>query len=373
MFVCNFVTNMEKQNIKWIRKHGTIFIHILIWAIVIATPLIFFQREGAIVWIDLLRFMPVLLSFLIVFYVNYIFLVDNLLFERKTAKFIFINILMIVGIAILLHFWHEIEISLNLTIEPERGQAYNMRPKRPPAALIIRNISSLTFVSVLGIIMKSVELITQMQSRQKEMEKAMVEAELKNLKNQISPHFLLNTLNNIYALSVSNSTRTSESIMELSELLRYLLYKNDKTFVPLKEEASFIINYIDLMKLRLTGNVIVTTNIDIPENSTTEVAPLIYISIIENAFKHGVSNDDPSFVEIELSEKENGQVHFLCRNSLFPKDESDKSGSGIGLQQVQKRLDLLYPYKYIWHKGTDNNIYSTILIINTIEENEPDS
>jgi len=368
-----FVLNMDKQNVTWYRGRGTIFVHILIWSIVIAMPVIFVQREGTFHWSDFLRFMPVFVSFLVVFYVNYLYLVDSLLFKRETMKFIIVNILMIVGIALLLHLWHEIEFTLNLVPAAEQGPARNLPPKRPALAFIIRDIFSLTFVSVLGIVMKSTERIAQMQSRQKELEKAMVEAELKNLKNQINPHFLLNTLNNIYALSRMNSPKTADSIMELSELLRYLLYKDDKTFVPLKEEAAFLANYIDLMKLRLTDNVKITTRIDIPGDSRAEIAPLIYISLIENAFKHGVSNDDPSFVQIELSENEDGQVHFLCKNSFFPKNESDRSGSGIGLQQVRKRLDLLYPYRYMWHKEIEGNVYSSVLIINTLEENETDS
>jgi two-component system sensor histidine kinase AlgZ len=171
--------------------------------------------------------------------------------------------------------------------------------------------------------------LSQMQTKQKEMEKAMTEAELKNLKNQINPHFLLNTLNNIYALSQFDPPKSSSAILELSELLRYVLYDNDKTYVPLREEVDFIRNYIELMQLRLTDNVKVYTTFDISEKSNTMVAPLIYISLIENAFKHGVSNDEPSIIEFNLSEKENGEIYFLCRNTCFPKTNSDKSGSGI--------------------------------------------
>lgn len=364
---------MEKQSVTWLRRRGTIFVHILIWSIVIFMPFIFLQREGMFHWGDFVRFLPIVISYLIVFYVNYLILVDKFLIKRQTVKFVIINILMIVGIALLLHFWHEIEFAMRMAKDAEVNPEVDMIHKPPVAAFIFRDIFSLTFVAILGIVMRSTERITKIQSRQKELEKAMVEAELKNLKNQINPHFLLNTLNNIYALSVSNSSKTSESIMELSELLRYLLYKDDKTYVPLKEEAFFINNYVDLMKLRLTENVKVTTNINISEESYAEIAPLIFISLIENAFKHGVSNDDPSFIDIELTENGEGQVHFLCRNSFFPKDESDHSGSGIGLQQVQKRLDLLYPDRYIWHKEIENDVYSTVLIINTLEENELDS
>ncbi len=363
---------MEKQRETWLRNRGTIFIHVLIWSIVFAMPIIIGQREGFFSWNNILRFLPLSVVFLVVFYVNYLYLVERLLFKRETVKFVVVNIVMIVGISLSLHFWHELEFTLNMSPMQNPNRSSDLPAKPSAFVFIIRDIFSLTFVSVLGILMKVTERIAQIQTRQRELEKAMVEAELKNLKNQINPHFLLNTLNNIYALSRMNSPKTSDSIMELSELLRYILYEDDKTFVPLQDEAAFISNYIDLMKLRLTDNVKVSIIIDILDNSKTEIAPLVYISLIENAFKHGVSNDEPSFIEIELTEKDDGQVHFLCNNSFFPKNESDRSGSGIGLQQVQKRLDLLYPYRYMWHKEIENNIFSTVLIINTLENNEDD-
>ena len=372
---------MEKQGVTWFNKRGKIFVHILIWCIVFAMPIIPLMRLEIFNWNYLQTYIPMFISYIIVFYANYLYFVDKLLFRRKTIKFIVINILIVIAIALLLQLWYEIEFSLKLAndtiIIPEQ-----FFPPRQPRfwdkfrfrlMFIIRDISSITFVSILGIVTKSTERVTQMQTRQKEMEKTMIEVELKNLKNQINPHFLLNTLNNIYALSVTNSAKTSKSIMELSELLRYLLYKDDVTYVPLKEEVLFLTNYIDLMRLRLTENVNVTTNININEEGSTEIAPLIYISLIENAFKHGVSNDDPSFVVIELTEHRDGKVYFSCKNSYFPKGESDHSGSGIGLQHVKKSLDLLYPERYIWSTEIVNSIYSTVLIINTLEKHELDT
>lgn len=361
---------MERKSEKWLRSRRNIFVHLLIWCIVIVFPLIIFNREESVKWSDFLRFLPVFTAFLFMFYINYFYLVDNLLFKHKTALFVVINLILIMCVALLLHFIHEIAFTLNVSHPPEVDIRHSMPPKRPILAFIFRDIFSLSFVALLGILMRASERITRIQSQHKELEKAMVEAELKNLKNQINPHFLMNTLNNIYALSIANSPKTSESIMGLSELLGYLLYKDDKSFVLLREETAFLSNYIDLMKLRINDNVTVTTNIRISEDSTTEIAPLIYISLIENAFKHGVSSDDSSFINIELSEDESGKVHFLCNNSFFPKDESDRSGSGIGLQQVQKRLDLIYPYRYMWHNELVGDVYSTVLIINSRNDDE---
>ncbi|OJV31931.1 MAG: hypothetical protein BGO29_00370 [Bacteroidales bacterium 36-12] len=351
---------MEKQKDTWLQRRGIIFIHVLIWCIVFAVPAVFIQRDGVIHWRMFFGFLPIFISFLLVFYLNYFYLVDKLLFRRKRTYFFLVNILVIVGFALLLHFWHQIEFMI--------GNAAAAVPKEkheiPVIFFIFRDISSLTFVAVLSTVMKSTEQISRMQSRQMELESAMVEAELKSLKNQMNPHFLLNTLNNIYALSIINSDKTSASIMELSELLRYMLYENDKKYVLLRDEVNFIRNYIDLMHLRMTDNVTVSTSINIQEEKMSKIAPLILISLVENAFKHGVSNDEPSFVEIELTEKEDGTIYFLCRNSFFPKSEDDRSGSGIGLRQVRKRLELIYSHRYSWYQEVEKHVYTTELIIN---------
>lgn len=364
-----FALNMEPQRSISLPRWGNILIHALIWCIVFALPVVFAQREGIFRWREVMMFFPLSIAFVVVFYTNYFYLADKVLFKKKTIQFLLLNIVLIVGIALLLHIWHELEHVFGPPLRQPPPDAMKISPIR----FIVRDISSLIFVAALGTVMKTTEMMTQMQTRQKEMEKAVTQAELKNLKNQINPHFLLNTLNNIYALSRFNSPKTPPAIMQLSELLRYMLYDNEKIFVLLSEEATFIRNYIDLMKLRLTDDINVTTRINISEDSSTTIAPLIFISLIENAFKHGVNNDEPAFIETELSEKENGHVHFVCRNSYFPKNEKDRSGSGIGLQQVQKRLDLLYPSRYVWHKYIENNIYSTILIINTLTNNEPNT
>ena len=111
----------------------------------------------------------------------------------------------------------------------------------------------------------------------------------KNLRNQLNPHFLLNTLNNIYALIAFDSDKAQQAVQELSKLLRYVLYDNQQTYVPLCKEVDFIRNYIELMRIRLSANVQMITKFDIQPDSQTLIAPLIFISLIENAFKHGIS------------------------------------------------------------------------------------
>ena len=200
--------------------------------------------------------------------------------------------------------------------------------------------------------------------------KSRTEAELKNLRNQLNPHFLLNTLNNIYALTAFDTEKAQQAIQELSKLLRYVLYDNQETYVPLTKEVDFIQNYIELMRIRFSSQVKISTHFQIRPDSQSPVAPLLFISLIENAFKHGVSPAGPSFIDITIMEEGN-KIHCVIRNSNYPKNATDKSGSGIGLEQVRKRLELLYAGHYQWQQqvSLDQKEYSSILTIDIPETN----
>ena len=189
------------------------------------------------------------------------------------------------------------------------------------------------------------------------------EAELAWLKNQINPHFLFNTLNNISSLAAIDGEATQEAVAQLSDLLRYAMYETNKPSVPLQGEVDFMRNYIALMKLRVGRNTVVQTQFEL-SNPQQEVAPLLFISIIENAFKHGVSSNKPSYIVLQLKQQEK-ELCFECRNSYYPKTAADHSGNGIGIENTRRRLELLYPDRHSWEMGlTDNGqtYYSRITL-----------
>ena len=128
-------------------------------------------------------------------------------------------------------------------------------------------------------------------------------------------------------------------------------------------------NYIELMKIRVTSNVSISTDIDVPDDDATPVAPLLFISLLENAFKHGISPSGKGSICVALHQND-GIITCQISNSYHPKRDNDKSGSGIGLEQVSKRLELMYPGRYTWQRGTndDNSTYISTIIINTISE-----
>jgi LytS/YehU family sensor histidine kinase len=194
--------------------------------------------------------------------------------------------------------------------------------------------------------MKAIEKHSESEKRQKELEKEKLNSELAFLKNQVSPHFFFNTLNNIYSLIEINKTDAQDAVMKLSRLMRYLLYESEHGQTPLSHEVNFMKHYIDLMRLRISPKV--ELKIDLPENDNgLKVPPLLFIPFIENAFKHGISYREKSFIDIAM-QTENNRIIFVCRNSVTMGTGAspDENHSGIGLENVKKRLNLLFPGKH---------------------------
>ncbi len=345
-----------KQSLTSARRPLEILIHIISWGIVFGFPFFFIDRAGnSINWSAYLRHSVVPISFVTVFYLNYFLLVPSLLFREQKNKYIIYNILLVCIIGLLLHIWQ----SLKAPIPPIK------KPHMPPGWIFfVRDILSLIFTIGLSAAIRMSARWGEAEAARREAEKSRTEAELKNLRNQLNPHFLLNTLNNIYALIAFDADKAQTAVQELSRLLRHVLYDNQQNFVTLDKEMDFIRNYIELMRIRLSANVRVETKIDVRPDSRTEIAPLIFISLIENAFKHGISPTEPSFIRIHFSESP-GEIHCEITNSYHPKSVADKSGSGIGLEQVRKRLELTYPGHYDWQQGVSEDMkeYKSILII----------
>lgn len=200
------------------------------------------------------------------------------------------------------------------------------------------------------------------QANRKELENSRLQEELKYLKQQISPHFLMNVLNNIHEMTEENPKEAQDMVIELSYLMRYVLYESENTMTTLAAECRFISSYVALMKRRYVDG-LVKVNLDIPEHmpETTQVPPLLFISFIENAFKHGISYSNESCIDIVLYEK-NGKILFACDNSL-QQDKKRPEEGGVGLTNVRRRLDLLYGEDYSLDIEENNDIHSVKLMI----------
>ena len=246
--------------------------------------------------------------------------------------------------------------------EPPRHEMKHFRDHEPPMPIGEHDIVAI----IVLILMLGMNVGVKFYFKQKQDQKALadlqhqnLEQQLEYLKYQINPHFLMNTLNNIHALVDIDPEEAKETIVELSKMLRFVLYEGSKQKVPLDRELAFMQNYITLMKLRYTDRVDIKVSVPetIPNN---EVPPLMFITFVENAFKHGVSYQQQSFIDISVSIND-GQLHFNCRNSRIPKEE-DKHG-GVGLKNVKQRLELIYGNHYTLDIKDLPNEYSVALTL----------
>lgn len=198
------------------------------------------------------------------------------------------------------------------------------------------------------------------RKRLEKLQKENMAQELEYLKYQISPHFFMNTLNNIHALVDINPERAKSTIVELSKMMRYLLYDGAKEQIPLKVETTFITNYVKLMRLRYPDTV--SISLDVPQNAPDRtVPPLLLITFVENAFKHGVSYQRPSFISIAIS-TDGGTMRFYCSNSKAPA-ASGKQQGGVGLVNAKKRLNLIYGNGYTLNIDDGADTFTVNLVI----------
>lgn len=183
--------------------------------------------------------------------------------------------------------------------------------------------------------------------RMEELEKVHIQQELAQLKAQISPHFFMNSLNNIHGMVEIDPQKAQDMILDLSGMMRYVLYESTSSTIALSKEMDFLKNYISLMNVRYSGNRLAVKYTFPAQEESVQVLipPLIFIIFIENAFKHGIDYKHSSFINIEMSIAEN-RLTLQCVNSRHP-DTLKKVSGGVGLSNIRKRLDILYPDNYI--------------------------
>ena len=351
-----------------IKKRLKVFLHVAFWAFMFLSPMQYMRGTGASMLHYLMNCMPPLLM-MVVFYANYKWLTPRYFVAGKHRYFLMINLAMIITFTAILHFW----MDFTNEVFPPNPAFYRIPDGLDTFLYVVRDIINFMIFATAATCLKLAQQWMWADEAIKNAENAKAHAELSNLRNQINPHFLLNTLNNIYALTAFDAPKAQEAIQELSKMLRHILYDYQQPTVPLKDEIEFLQNYINLMRIRLPQSVEVSSRFDVA-NSDLEIAPMLFISLIENAFKHGVSPIEPSFIHITLDADEQ-QIVCDIRNSNHPKTAGDHSGHGIGLQQVQRRLELSYYDNYSWQRGVSDDgktYYSKIVLTKTKNDNNHD-
>lgn len=232
-----------------------------------------------------------------------------------------------------------------------------------PQMLLLSFISIFLIASVSTVVKIINDWLRHTRERQ-ELQRQTLQSELRFLKSQVNPHFLFNTLNNLYALTLKKDDRAPEIVIKLSEMMRYMLYECNEKRVPLRKEVSYIQNYLDLERLRQGKKVDINFEVN-GRISEQLVSPLMFTPFLENSFKHGLNHHiSQGFVNIQLNVDEQ-TVHFFIENSkapALPKDPNRRSG-GIGLVNVRRRLDLLYPEHYSLEIDNNPNTYAVDLML----------
>lgn len=225
------------------------------------------------------------------------------------------------------------------------------------------------FMVAIAFAIKIVKKWLQQQQEKHEIEKRNLRAELDVLKSQLHPHFLFNTMNNLYALSLEHSAKTSEGIARISELLRSVLYECNEPEVPLQNEIDLIKNFINLENMRYEKPL----NLEFTVTGETEnerIAPMIIFTFVENCFKHGSRiNPDECKITLDLWVNKDG-LTFTAENTLFPVSDpnSGKKEGGIGLLNLNKRLDIIYRNRYLLNTEEDSGVFRVKLFIKKIND-----
>ena len=341
----------KNRNIK-------VFSHILVWLVLFSIPYILSYGQEQDINRIIAHFWIPLMFYAIIFYLNYVVLIDRFLFTKKTLLFIVINLVMI---ALFILIKEQIEDRLFVDLIKKRS---NANGSGPPFKMIIY-VQMLSYMAPLlfSIAIKTTQRWVKTEAEHKEAANFKLQSELQHLHYQLQPHFFFNSLNNIYAMVDVSPEQAKTSIHSLSKLMRYMLYETNMELVPLSKEIEFIKKFIDLMKLRVSDKTEVNYNLP-SEETGINIAPLLFISLIENAFKHGVSASKASQININMTCNDK-TVLFTIENDNLPKKTEDKSGSGIGIQNLEKRLKLLYPNRYKFNSKVENDRFLVTLEIET--------
>ena len=342
-----------------------IIVYLIIWLTVFSVP--FFQNRiyGLVAWDKVIQEWIKISSFLLIFIINVYLFIPRFLFKNKYRTYV-ISTLLLITLVVTLGIWLQTEMTARSAL---KMPPMELGPGMPPMELSSSmpapmgyNVSEVTtqksvymiivdyvLISLLivgaGTTFKIVSRWLNEESRRKDLEKEQLRTELALLRHQVNPHFLMNTLNNIHALIDLDIEIAKDAVIKLSVLMRYLLYDSAQGKTSLNKELEFMESYIELMKLRYTKKISIKYIIPkkIPD---VQIPPMLFISFLENAFKHGVSYQAKSFVIFKLEIIE-GKLYCSIRNSKHATPESqNKKYSGIGMSNVKKNLELLYHDSY---------------------------
>lgn len=339
----------------------TITVHVAAWACFFLLPIVFFPRprDADFQFSDtmILRFVCIDAYVLAFYYFNTLFLIPRLLTKRKWLWYT----LTIIVLLLIFLFLHRLFDDL---IRSEMARNLKVKlPKRRHSFLYPFTGSTAVFFLVFTVSTCSrvIQEWLDIESKKKEVEKEKLATELSFLRSQINPHFLFNTLNNIYSLAMVKSDATADAVLKLSSIMRYVLSETKHDTVALDKEIQFIKHYIELQKVRLTDKVSIEFIVE-GETEGKQIAPLILIPFVENAFKYGVSTKEKSDLLFKVKASADN-IDFIATNHVVLRDRGTDDNTGIGLQNTKRRLELLYGEKHTLTVTEENPQFIVHLIL----------
>lgn len=383
-----------------LRFKASYVIHAAGWLLFLIFPLLFLNEglKGGVTWVLLISpyYWLFGLTYMLLFYFNLGYLIPKLLLRKSYFIYSCIIVFLLGFVYFLQPFdkllTHNPRIQRQLAIEahqryldsvenshryfgPLPHQDLRMQDPEPkPATGIVpllqhsRDIDTMSLVLFALIMALSIAIgtVQQWQNTEQRVVKAEAEkanAELSFLKAQINPHFLFNTLNNIYTLSVTNNEHTSDSIMKLSNIMRYVTDEVSEDFVLLQDEINCVNDYIDLQRLRLGKKTKVNFKIT-GKIGIQHIAPLILIPFVENMFKYGISKQEESELNIELI-AEAQTITFSCENRVFHNQPKHPERVGVGIANTRQRLEYIYPQKHLLNIEEKNDMFKVKLTLHS--------
>jgi hypothetical protein len=364
-----------------LKKHQVTFLYIIIhvsaWMILFLLPFAIFD----------LRFKSPFSVFnvifiakaIVIFYLNYFILVPKLLLQKRALTYV-LSFFLVLALMVFTESKQSVKRNpANYPDDTEQLALYQKNKAELPETLapphspfgnprMFGNLSFLIMIFGVSASLKLSEAWFNDQKQQQDIKKEHLATELAFLKSQINPHFLFNSLNSIYSLAFKKSDLAPESILRLSKIMRYVLDESSNTCVSIEKELEHLQDYVELQKLRLTDKTKFSLVI---ENKTSHqtIEPMLLVPFVENAFKHGADTSNNSVITIKINAEKN-QLVFRSTNTIAQRNiKSKDTESGIGLKNVERRLQMLYPGNHKLEVLEENNLYAVTLFL-TLKSNE---
>jgi sensor histidine kinase YesM len=332
----------------------TISIHVIAWSLLLMILFLSnYQVIKSFIPTDNVSLLPIIilsLFLIVIFYFNYFVLIPKFLLLKKYLLYVITLVLSIVTAFVLSGVFFKL-----FDFNPD-----NLASINPVLIKIEPVIRANAFLMLIISILASISLTINNHLRQ--LEKENLVAQISSLKSQINPHFLFNTLNNIYATAIDTSPRTADMVDKLSEMMRYTMKESQNDFVPLEEEISYLNNFIELQKLRLESKIKFAYSLE-GDFTELQIAPMLLIPFVENAFKHGVNSEQDSNIRISIRSNESELHFFVANNKVDIQSGIKENSGGLGIENTKHRLSLIYPSKHLLTiKETENDFIVSLHI-----------